>query len=122
VKLEASIIEWRDEHDSQLVVSAGDDLALLKQQAKRGQATLWQCSKDGEPEALVLTRLDGQENPEFVIVLGEGRGFFDYMPLFVHYAKKNKWPIRTHVKRKGLLRMWSRLGLELDEYVLRGKP
>jgi hypothetical protein len=122
VKLEASIIEWRDEHDAQLAVSAGDDLALLKQQAKRGQATLWQCSKDGESEALVLTRLDGQDNPEFVIVLGEGRGFFDYMPLFVHYAKKNNWPIRTHVKRKGLLRMWSRLGLELDEYVLRGKP
>lgn len=105
-----------------LKISAGDDLALLKEQAKRGQATLWQCSNDGEPEALVLTRLDGSVNPEFVIVLGEGRGFFDYMPLFLHYAKKNNWPVRAHVKRRGLLRMFSRLGLELDEYVLRGKP
>lgn len=115
-------VSWSDDKDAFLRISAGDDLELIKNQVNSRRAQLWECSKAGSVEAYVVTRLDGatRDSLEFVIVLGEGKGFFDYMPCFVEYAKKHKLPIRTHVKRKGLIRMWSRLGLELDEYVLRG--
>jgi hypothetical protein len=122
VKVEAVPVGWTDEMDDRLRVSAGDDLEIIRREVRTGIAQLWQCEKDGRPEAWVVTRVDGteQDGYEWVIVLGEGRGFFDYMPLFVSHARDKGLPIRTHVKRRGLIRMWERLGLHLDHYVLRG--
>lgn len=122
MKLEARPVGWTDDMDDRLRVSAGDDLQEVKTQVRRNLATLWQCEKNGQPEAWVVTRVDGIEasGREFVIVLGEGKGFFDYMPLFVNHARGQNLKIRTHVQRRGLIRMWSRLGLELDHYVLKG--
>ena len=110
-------IDWLDCHDEALKVSAGDDLLIVKDQVKRKQAQLWECTSD-KNYCLVVTRID--VGPELCIVLGEGSGLLEFAPYFLAFAKKHNLSVRTHVKRKGLIRLWSRLGFELDEYVLRG--
>lgn len=108
---------WSDAINDRVRVSAGADLATIRQEVRQGLAQLWECRKDDQPTAWVVTRKDPDA---WVIVLGEGAGFFDFMPLFVSHARAQGWPLRTHVKRRGLIRMWQRLGLHLDHYVLRG--
>ena len=111
-------IPWGDSIDNELRVSAGKDLDIIKGQVKGGVAQLWHClSKDNE--MFVVTRVD--PGPELVIVLGEGSGLEEFAPSFIRVAKNSGIPIRTHVKRKGLIRMWSKLNLEVDEYILRSK-
>jgi len=110
-------IDWQDHHDKRLKASAGTDLLIVKAQVKNGQAQLWEC-KSEKNFCLVVTRID--PGPELCIVLGEGSGMLEFAPHFLAFAKRNRIPVRTHVKRKGLIRLWSRLGLKLDEYVLRG--
>jgi hypothetical protein len=122
MEMKATPVAWTCEHDTRLRVSAGEDLAVIRSQVEQGIARLWECTHNGQPEAWVVTRIDGADEgaPELVIVLGEGKGFFNYMPLFVQWARSKGLEIRTHVKRRGLIRMWSRLGVELDHYVLKG--
>lgn len=117
MRIEAVPVGWTDDMDDRLRVSAGADLATIKQEVRQGIGQLWECRKNDRPEAWVVTRKD---DDAWVIVLGEGRGFFDYMPLFVDHARERGLSLRTHVKRRGLIRMWERLGLHLDHYVLRG--
>lgn len=115
--LSARPVNWRIEHDDRLRISAGEDLADIRREVEQGVSVLWECQSEGQPQAYVVTRLEGLE---WVIVLGEGRGFFDFMPLFVRHARGRGWRLRTHVQRRGLVRMWNRLGLTLDHYVLKG--
>lgn len=110
-------ISWEDKHDAKLKVSAGDDLQLIKDQVRAEIAQLWECQSPSN-YCLVVTRID--PGPELVIVLGEGSGLLQFAPRFVQHARNRRMTVRTHIKRKGLIRMWKRLGLELDEYVLRG--
>ena len=117
MKVEAVPVDWKPETDDRLRVSAGGDLDEIRQEVQQGIAQLWECRKDDQPKAWVVTRKDPDA---WVIVLGEGAGFFDFMPLFVSHAREAGVSLRTHVKRRGLIRMWERLGLHLDHYVLRG--
>lgn len=109
-------IQWHDDHDKLLSVSAGNDLEIVKKQVKSGVAQLWECVSD-KNYGLVVTRID--TGNEWCIVLGEGSGFFEFVPFFLSVAEKKGLTIRTHVKRKGLIKMWSKVGLSLSEYVLR---
>lgn len=110
-------IPWQPGIDEKLRVSARGDLEIIKSQVNNGVAQLWHCLSETN-EMLVVTRID--PGPELVIVLGEGSGLFEFAPSFLNIARKANIPVRTHIKRKGLIRMWSRLGLTIDEYVLRG--
>lgn len=113
--------QWRREHDAKLAVAAGDDLAIIRDQVHRGIAQLWKCSINSETWGYVVTRIEGPKgDQDFVIVLGEGKGFSEFMPHFVEYGRRHNMRIRTHVKRKGLLKMWARLGVTFNEYVLTG--
>ncbi len=110
-------VPWENSHDDLLRISAGDDLEIIKRQVQDGIAQLWEC-RAIKCCGYVVTRID--EGPELCIVLGEGVNLMVFAPFFVDYAKRRKMKIRTHVKRRGLIRMWGKFGLELDEYVLRG--
>lgn len=112
-------IPWQPQHDKLLAVSAGADLEMIREQVQQGTAQLWQCTA-GPKRAFVVTRIDRVgDGLELCLVLGEGSGFKEFAPIFVTVAKRKGYGFRTHVKRRGLIRMWSRFGVDVDEYVLR---
>jgi len=110
-------ISWNSEMDNVLNVAARGDLEIIRDQVQRGVAMLWKCHSE-KSEGYVVTRLD--PGPEFVIVAAAGSGFFEFAPEFLKIARQQGVTVRTHVQRKGLIRMWNRLGLNVDEYILRG--
>ena len=112
-------IVWEDHHDEYLRESAYGDLEIVKAQVQNGYAQLWECTSPRNA-GYVVTRID--PGPELCLVLGEGRGLAEFAPPFIAFAKKQGITVRVHVRRKGLIKMFSRIGLRLDEYVLRGYP
>lgn len=110
-------VPWTNDIDDKLRVAARGDLEIIKNQVQSGVAQLWHCQSE-KHDAYVVTRID--PGPELVIVAGEGSGFMAFVPDFVAVARRSNATIRTHVQRRGLIRMWARFGLKLDEYVLRG--
>lgn len=110
-------IQWSDYVADKLKVSAGDDLDEVRNQVITGVADLWHCtSRTGALYA--VTRLD--PGLEWVLMCGEGTGFGQFAPHFVKFARDNGLKLRTHVKRKGMIKLWAKYGLTIDEYVLRG--
>ena len=113
------VVPWSINAERGLVVSAGNDMASIKKEVEAGISLLWQVIGDNIG-GYVVTRVD---DDELVIVCGEGRGLIEHTaPFFLSLAKRHNLGVRTHVKRKGLIRIWKRYGLALDEYVLRGMP
>ena len=110
-------VSWCDEVRRGLIVSCGDDLDIIRQEVEQKISICWCCQSD-KNFAFVVTRYEPPN--ELVIVCGEGSGFDEFMPFFVRVARKHNLTVRTHIKRKGLLRMWARLGINFEEYVLRG--
>ena len=110
-------IRWCPEAEAGLTVAAGDDLGVIKSEVLAGVSRLWQCSSEGGG-GYIVSRLDGLN--EICIVAGEGKGFYEFMPVFLKWCRQQGYTVRTHVKRKGLIKMWGRLGVTFDEYVLRG--
>lgn len=113
---------WSDEAEAGLVVSAGKDMAAIRDEVKRGISILWRVEGRGDFDFVkgwAVTRLEVSRK-EIVFVLGEGKGFHHAAPYFVRAAKEAGYSIRVHVERKGMMRMWSRHGLKISEYILRG--
>lgn len=115
-------IPWSMEAEAGLIISAGTDLEIIKNQVLTNTAQLWEISGD-DSNGYIVTRIDVEGiGKVFVIVLGEGKGIDDVIPQFIKGAKDlGIKHFRTHVKRKGLIRMWKKHGLEIDHYVLRNK-
>lgn len=113
-------IPWGKEAETGLLKSAGSDLELIKNQVIENQAQLWQINTK-ETNGYLVTRIDVEGiGKVFVFVLGEGRGIVEVIPSFLESAKKlGIKHFRTHVQRKGLIKMWQKFGLEIDHYVLR---
>lgn len=112
-------IAWCSAVEPKLITSSRGDMEIIKRQVINGVAQLWHCLSE-KNEMLVVTRID--PGPELVIVLGEGSGLFEFAPHFLNFAQRNNLKVRTHVQRRGLIKMWSKLGLNVDEYVLRSNP
>lgn len=113
-------IPWSKEAEAGLKISADSDLELIKNQIIDNQAQLWKINTKAAKGYLV-TRIDIEGiGRVFVFVLGEGVGLGEVIPQFIESAKNlGIKHFRTHVKRKGLIRMWQKYGLTLDHYVLR---
>jgi len=112
-------IPWSNDLDVKLAVSAGTDLEIVKSQVLSGQAQLWACTSETKA-GYIVTRVDRTgAGFELCLVLGEGSGFEIFAPKFLEFARRKNIGFRTHVKRPGLVRMWSKLGVTIDEYVLR---
>lgn len=110
-------IPWGREAEAGLLKSAGSDLEIIKNQVIIKTAQLWKINTNG----YLVTRIDSEGiGKVFVFVLGEGRDLGQYIPLFISGAQKlGIKHFRTHVQRKGLIRMWQKFGLTIDHYVLR---
>ncbi|CAL9980527.1 hypothetical protein VPHD526_0008 [Vibrio phage D526] len=116
------LIPWSDAAERGLVVSAGEDMAIIKNQVLNGVAQLWEHNLNGT-HGFIVTRLDVEGlGTELVLVLGEGSGLNEAVPLFKQVAADMGInSIRVHVKRKGLIRMFSRHDFEVEMYVLRSR-
>lgn len=96
-------------------------LADTRAQIDAGVAQLWDCN-DGEFGGYVVTRIDRTEQPrgaELVLVAGAGRGLRHFVPMFIDAARRFQLPVRTHVRRPGLVRMYERLGFKNSETIMR---
>ena len=115
-------IAWSDTAEDGLIVSAGEDMAIIKNQVLNGVAQLWEHNLNGT-HGFIVTRLDVEGlGTELVLVLGEGSGLNEAVPLFKQVAiDLGIKSIRVHVKRKGLIRMFARHAFEIDTYVLRSR-
>lgn len=96
-------------------------LADAKAQVEAGSAQLWDCN-DGAMGGYVVTRIDRTEQPrgvELVWVACAGKGFARFAPAFIGAAKELNLPIRGHVNRPGLIRMYERFGFKYSETIMR---
>lgn len=107
---------WNAEAAQVLAPAMGKDAELIRNEVEAGVSMLWRC-RSGGAAAWVVTRDEGED---FVIVAGAGSGFRIFAPEFVAAAHRKGRVIRTHVTRPGLIRLWQRLGVTFDHYVLRG--
>ena len=115
--IQVESIRWNDKAEQGLKISAGNDLDIIKSEVINGHCRLWRCWDTKGHAGYVVTRDEGDE---FCLVLGEGRGFHNFAPHFISYARRNNKVFRTHVKRKGLIKMYAKHGILFDEFVLRG--
>ena len=109
-------VDWSEQAEQGLKVSAGEDMGFIRREVQAGIAILWRCESD-KNSAYAVTRC---EPGEVVIVCGEGSGLKEFGPYFIAAAKSKGKTVRTHVRRRGLIKVWETMGLELDEYILRG--
>jgi hypothetical protein len=112
---------WNAEAERDLARSAGRDMAVIRRQVQADVAMLWECESDRN-HAWCVTRLDADEaGAEWVIVLFEGSGLHEFVPLFVEAADSRGLPLRAHLnaRRPGLKRMAARYGFEVTELVVR---
>lgn len=110
-------VPWSDKAEKGLVVSAGEDMDIIRWEVKNKVSILWRCQSP-TASAFIVTRF--QPPNELVFEAGEGSGFKEFIPYFVRIAKAKNVQMRTHVKRKGMIRLWRGVGLKVDEYVLKG--
>ena len=113
-------IPWGKEAETGLLKSAGSDLELIKNQVIDKTAQLWKIDTE-TAKGYLVTRIDCEGiGKVFVFVLGEGKKIEHVIPFFITNAQKlGIKHFRTHVQRKGLIRMWRKFGLTIDHYVLR---
>jgi len=119
--LSVELIAWDDNAALHLTKSAGDDLAIIADEVKRGEAKLWRC-KSGDKSGYMVTRLESNHTgDELVLVLGEGKGFDVMVGYLVDHVLKHKITLRVHVFKKALQRMFLKYGFQLINYQLINK-
>lgn len=108
---------WSEAAEAGLRVAAGDDMADIRREVKAGIAHLYRLDS-GDHGGWLVTRQDSPT--ELCLVCGEGKGFRVFAPEILRRARERGLTVRTHVQRRGMIRLWQRLGLQLDSYVLKG--
>lgn len=108
-------VPWCDKVARSVAKSAGseENLKAIEAEVISGVARVWWCH-GGENHGHMITRL---ENKELVLIVGEGKGFDAAFPYVLAHVEKHNLSFRTHVKRKGLIRMYKKYGVLVDEYV-----
>lgn len=116
--MELTRVPWSQHAEENLLVAAGNEteLAVIRGDVESGIAVLFRHPIDG----YLVVRVDEcTEYKELVIVAGQGRNFKKYIPIFESMARlAGASKIRTHVARKGLLRMYEREGYKIAQHVL----
>jgi hypothetical protein len=113
-------IPWSMEAERAMSDAAGAAcLPYLRAEVCRGISRLWRCTS-GSNVVHLVTRLD--HNPtEFVVCYAEGNGMAEFIPAFVHAARKLDAPIRVHTTKPSVARWLRRHRLQVHEFVLRGR-
>ena len=111
---------WSDFAERELVRVEGLGVVDVKREVQEGVSQLWHCADADGSNGYVVTRLEQRPSGvEWVFVAGVGRGFYKFIAVFIKAALEAGVPIRAHVNRRGMVRMYDRIGFRVSEYVLR---
>jgi len=112
---------WNDFAERALARVEGLGVLDVQREVEEGISQLWHCTDPADGSGgYVVTRLERRPSGlEWVLVAGVGRGFLKFAPLFVNAATQAGVPVRAHVHRRGMVRMYDRIGFGVSEYVLR---
>lgn len=111
---------WNDFAERSLARIEGLGVVDIQREVEEGVSQLWHCSDADGGNGYVVTRLEQRDSGrEWVFVAGVGRGFYKFVQHFIEAARAAGLPIRAHVNRRGMVRMYDRIGFRVSEYVLR---
>ena len=112
---------WSDFAERAIERIEGACTVDIRREVQEGRSQLWHCI-DGRNQGYVVTRLEQRESGrEWVLVAGVGKGFHLFVQFFMRAAEAAGVPLRAHVNRKGMVRMYEHVGFRVSEYVVR-KP
>lgn len=113
---------WNDLAEHAIERIEGACVVDIRREVQCGLSQLWHCSDADGNRGYVVTRLEERESGrEWVLVAGVGKGFHVFVQVFIDVALQAGLPLRAHVNRRGLVRMYEHEGFRLSEYVMR-KP
>jgi hypothetical protein len=111
---------WNDFAERALVRVEGLGIVDVKREVLEGVSQLWHCTDADGNGGYVVTRLERRPSGlEWVMVAGVGCGFHKFAQVFIDTALQMGVPVRAHVNRPGMVRMYDRIGFRVSEYVLR---
>ena len=110
---------WNDFAERAIARIEGACVVDIRREVQIGRSQLWHCSRNRK-HGYVVTRLEQRESGrEWVLVAGVGKGFHEFVPFFIAAAAQVGLPLRAHVSRPGLVRMYARHGFRVSEQVVR---
>lgn len=104
---------WCAEAEAALMPAAFGDMPFIRAEVLDGVCDLWRAT--GASDGWVVTR---QEPGEVVIVLGAGRNCLPVIQHITARAKAAGLTLRTHIRRKGMQRIFERAGFRPRELVM----
>lgn len=111
---------WNDFAERALTRVEGLGVVDVKYEVEHGISQLWHCSDSDGSNGYVVTRVEQRTSgKEWVFVAGVGKGFYKFVQCFIDAAQASGLPIRAHVNRRGMVRMYDKIGFRVSEYVLR---
>ena len=116
---------WSDFAEHALERVEGLGVVDVKREVEEGISQLWHCADAADGgRGYVVTRLEQRPSGvEWVFVAGVSVGksacFYKFIDVFINAALEAGVPIRAHVNRRGMVRMYDRIGFRVSEYVLR---
>jgi hypothetical protein len=115
-------IAWCDEAERGLRRAIIDDeiMQIVAEEVRSGLSILWRCVSDHH-FAYCVTRQDSNPD-ELCIVAFEGSGVVDFAEFFIGSAHAKGIPVRCHVVKRSLARLYRRVKLQESEIILRSYP
>jgi len=111
---------WSDFAERELQRIAGLDLPDIRREVVAGISQLWHCRDAHGNGGYVVTRLERRgDSLEWVWLAGAGKGFHQFVGLFLEAAREAALPIRVYIDRKGMRRIYERLGFHVSETIMR---
>jgi len=97
-----------------LTLPARGDIDLILNEIQSGVCQLWQGN--AESSGYVVTRIEKHKDKmEFVLVLGVGQNMRPIVEYLCKFVDKMGMSFRTHVTRRGLIRIYQRYGFKVVE-------
>jgi len=113
---------WNDLAEHAIARIEGACVVDIRHEVRAGISQLWHCIDAEGHRGYVVTRLEERESGrEWVLVAGVGKGFHVFVQTFIEAARCAGLPLRAHVNRRGMVRMYEHVGFHVSEYVVR-KP
>jgi hypothetical protein len=111
---------WSDFAERELRRVAGLDLADIRSEVLAGISQLWHCHDDSGLNGYVVTRLERRGDAiEWVWLACAGKGYHAFVGMFLTAAQERDLPIRVYINRRGMQRVYEKLGFEVSETIMR---
>jgi hypothetical protein len=112
--------KWSDFAERELRRVAGLDLPDIRREVVAGVSQLWHCHDADGNSGYVVTRVERRGNClEWVWLACAGKGYHAFVGLFLAAAQAENLPIRVYINRKGMQRVYERLGFKVSETIMR---